>query len=140
MYEADLTRLDEALLSEKNKKRINQSSTYPKAPKGYAIRHGVLRGSFDGLSDDNILEERVLLDMTSLDEGLYTLVQTVLCRRKVLTLIYGNDTPRKSVVIMEILHDNSPVQQIQLFSVAICAIRHFWIAHALLHTQVNPRP
>ena len=109
MYEADLTRLDEALLPEKNKKRISQSSTYPKAPKGYAIRHGVLRGSFGGLSDENILEEHVPLDMKSLDEGLYTLVQTGLCRRKVLTLIYGNDTPRKSIVI-EMLHgDNSPV-------------------------------
>jgi hypothetical protein len=102
VYEADLTRLDEALMSEKKRKTISQSSTYPKAPKGYAIRHGVLRGSFDGLGDENILEEHVPLDMKSLDEGLYTLVQTGLCRRKVLTLIYGNDTPRKSIVIMEI--------------------------------------
>ena len=109
MYEADLTRLDEALMSEKKKKGISQSSTYPKASKGYAIRHGVLRGSFDGLSDENVLEEHVPLDKKSLDEGLYTLVQTGLCRRKVLTLIYGNDMPRKSTVIMELLHDNSPV-------------------------------
>ena len=103
-------RLDEALLSEKTKKCISQSSTYPKASKGYAIRHGVLRGSFDGLSDENILKELIPLDMKSLDEGLYTLVQTGLCRRKVLTLIYGNDTPRESIVIMEILQeDNLPV-------------------------------
>ena len=96
VYEADLMRLDESLISEKKRKGISQSSTYPKAPKGYAIRHGVLHGSFDGLSDENILEEDVPLDRKSLDEGLYTLVQTGLCRRKVLTLIYGNDTPRKS--------------------------------------------
>ena len=35
---------------------------------------------------------------------------------------------------------NSPVCQIQLFPVAICAIRHFWIANALLLAPVKPRP
>ena len=109
VYEADLMKLDEALLSEKRKKSISQSSTYLKAPKGYAIWHGVLHGSFDGLSNEIQLEEHVLLDMKSLDEGLYTLIQTGLCQQRVLTLIYGNDTPCESIVIMEILHDNSPV-------------------------------
>jgi superfamily II DNA helicase RecQ len=94
VYEADLTRLDEAS-SGKKKKSVRQSSTYPKAPKGYALRHGVQRGSFDGLSDENLLKEDVVLDLNSLDEGLYSLVQTGLCRRKVLAAIYGNDTPRE---------------------------------------------
>jgi superfamily II DNA/RNA helicase len=98
VYEANLTRLDEALLDNK-KKRVRQSSTYAKALKGYAIRHGVLRGSFDGLSDEIQLKE---LDTKSLDEGLYTLAQTFLCGQKVLTLIYGNDTPHEFTVKMEI--------------------------------------
>ena len=102
VYEADLTRLDEAL-SENKKKRIRQSSTYAKAPQGYAIRHGVLRGSFDGLNDEIQTKEEALLDTKSLDEGLYTLAQTGLCRRKVLTLIYSNDTPREFTVKINIV-------------------------------------
>ena len=102
VYEADLTRLDEAS-SDNKKKRVRQSSTYPKAPQGYAIQHGVLRGLFDGLNDEILLKEHAPLDTKSLDEGLYTLVQTGLCRRKVLTLIYGNDTPREFAVKIYIL-------------------------------------
>jgi hypothetical protein len=79
VYEADLTRLEEAL-SDNKKKRVRQSSTYPKAPKGYAIRHGVQRGSFDGFCDENLLKEDVPLDRKSLDEGLYSLAQSGMCR------------------------------------------------------------
>lgn len=93
VYEADLTKLDEALSGHK-RKSVRQSSTYPKALKGYMIRHNVQRGSFGGLSDENLSKD-VPLDTKSLDEGLYTLAQTGLCRRKVLTLIYGNDIPRE---------------------------------------------
>ena len=102
VYKADLTRLDKAL-SDNKKKRVRQSSTYAKAPKGYAIRHGMLRGSFDGLSDEIQLKEHAPLDTKSLDKGLYTLAQTGLCRQKVLTLIYGNDTPREFTVKIDIL-------------------------------------
>ncbi|EDR09889.1 uncharacterized protein LACBIDRAFT_325779 [Laccaria bicolor S238N-H82] len=96
VYEADLTKLDEALSGHK-KKSVRQSSTYPKAPKGYAIRHNVQRGSFGGLSNENVWKEDVPLDTKSLDKGLYSLAQTGSCRRKVLTVIYGNDTPYLTV-------------------------------------------
>ncbi|KIJ91905.1 hypothetical protein K443DRAFT_135401 [Laccaria amethystina LaAM-08-1] len=95
VYEADLMKLDEAL-SDNKKKQVRQSSTYPKAPKGYAIRHGIQHGSFDGFCDENLLKEDVLLDRKSLDEGLYSLVQSGMCRQRVLTTIYRNDTPHES--------------------------------------------
>ena len=95
VYEADLTKLDEASSGHK-KKSVRQSSTYLKAPKGYAIQHNVQHGSFGGLSDENLWKEDVPLDAKSLDEGLYSLAQTGSCCRKVLTGIYGNDTPCES--------------------------------------------
>ena len=79
VYEADLTRLDEASSGNKNKS-VCQSSTYLKAPKGYAIQHGVQRGSFDGFCDENFLKKNVPLDTKSLDEGLYSLAQSGMCR------------------------------------------------------------
>ena len=75
VYEADLTRLDEASSGNKNKS-VRQSSIYPKAPKGYVIQHGVQRGSFDGFCDGNLLKKNVLLDTKSLNEGLYSLAQS----------------------------------------------------------------
>jgi len=126
VYEADLTKLDEALSGHK-KKSVRQSSTYPKAPKGYAIQHGVQRGSFGGLSDENLLKEGVPLDTKSLDEGLYSFAQTGSCRRQVLTVIYGNDTARESIVLVkttEISLNNSQFPQIRLSLAAIYAIPH----------------
>ena len=108
VYEANLTRLDEASSGHK-KKSVRQSSTYPKAPKGYAIQHNVQRGSFGGLSDENLWKEDVPLDAKSLDEGLYSLAQTGSCRRKVLTGIYGNDTPHESTATStKVLSDDLP--------------------------------
>jgi superfamily II DNA helicase RecQ len=61
----------------------------PKANKQYGIEHGLLRGAYGGgPCDDNNLKVDVRLDHSSPDEGLYTLVQTGGCRRRVLTAVY----------------------------------------------------
>jgi hypothetical protein len=138
LYEADLMKLDEAL-SDNKKKQVRQSSTYPKAPKGYAIRHGVQHGSFDGFCDENLLKEDVLLDRKSLDEGLYSLVQSGMCRQRVLTTIYRNDTPRESR-ITAILCDYLPFLQTQPFLVVIYVIQHCLTAPGQLPKSTNPRP
>ena len=55
----------------------------------------LLRGEYcGGACDDNILNADVRLDCISPDEGLYTLVQTGGCRRRVLTAVYKNKTAR----------------------------------------------
>ncbi|KAF4610293.1 hypothetical protein D9613_010675 [Agrocybe pediades] len=75
------------------RKGVRQSLAHSKAPKGYAVRHGVQRGAHHGLSDDNLLNAAVPLDSKSPDEGLYSLVQTGKCRREVLGEIYDNEHP-----------------------------------------------
>ena len=78
----------------KRKGKVREATEYPKSKdKNYAINHGVLRGVFGGASDKIPVRIEVPLDLLSLDEGLYTLVQTTECRRKVLALIYANETP-----------------------------------------------
>lgn len=103
VYEADLSRLesafnrDTASTKSKKSKGVRQSSTYPKATKKYAISRGLLRGAYGGGKCDEILRrDEVILDSKSMDEGLYTLVQTGKCRRKVLTTIFKNANPCKS--------------------------------------------
>lgn len=109
VYEADLSKLDAACVgSERKLKGIRQSSTYPKAPKGYAIQHGVQRGSFNGFNDEIVDRREAPVDLDSLDEGLYTLVQTGSCRRKVLTQIYQNATPSKFKIDHQIIYSNLP--------------------------------
>lgn len=64
-YEADLSRLSDemAISTMKSKsKGVRQSSTYPKATKDYAILHGVLRGSYGGQANGNLLNTDVYLD------------------------------------------------------------------------------
>lgn len=78
--------------STKIRKSVRQASTYPKGPKGHANLHGVLRGSYGGASDVAPPSD-VPIDWNSLDEGLYSFVQTSTCRRALLTKIYGNDAP-----------------------------------------------
>lgn len=98
VYDADLSQLVEEAASSHSKsksKGVRQSSTYPKAPKGYAAQHGALRGAHGGQTDEVELKTEVPLDRESLDEGLYSLVQTGKCRREVLTAVYHNDKPRK---------------------------------------------
>jgi superfamily II DNA helicase RecQ len=98
VYEADLSRLEsfEGTKTKTKSKGVRQSSTYPKATKQYAISHGLLRGAYGGGDCDQIIaNDEVPLDRDSMDEGLYTLVQTGKCRRKVLTAVYKNANPCK---------------------------------------------
>ncbi|KAH6899240.1 P-loop containing nucleoside triphosphate hydrolase protein, partial [Coprinopsis sp. MPI-PUGE-AT-0042] len=98
VYEADLFKWAELAKDEKGsekekkkkKKSIRQSTTYPKAPKGYSKQRGVERGSVgdDWVEDVAFRREEVPLDVASTNEGLYSLVQSGTCRRKVLAQIY----------------------------------------------------
>lgn len=101
IYNADLSDLEKVTNNETGgakgrgkKKTVRQSSEYPKATKEYAIAHGVRRGGFDESFDADPMPTDVPLDRDSIDEGLYSFVQSVTCRRKVLMQIYGNDIPR----------------------------------------------
>lgn len=98
VYEADLSQLEsfEGTKTKTKSKGVRQSSTYPKANKQYAITRGLLRGAYGGGDCDRIIaNDEVPLDCDSMDEGLYTLVQTGKCRRKVLTAVYRNANPCK---------------------------------------------
>jgi hypothetical protein len=100
VYDADLSDLAKVSNNEMDgkgggrKKRVRQSSEYPKATKEYAIAHGLRRGGFDEKFDTDPMPTDVPLDRDSIDEGLYSFVQSASCRRKVLMKIYGNDIPR----------------------------------------------
>lgn len=94
-YEADLSKLQDEMSAnvavKKKAHGVRQSSIYPKASKSYAAEHGVLRGDSSGKNDKVEQCLPVPLDSGSIDEGLYTLVQTGTCRREVLTKIFGNN-------------------------------------------------
>jgi len=93
-YDVDLTEAVNKMKSTKRKGNICEATEYPKSKdKNYAINHGVMCGAFGGESDKIPSRIAVPLDLLSLDEGLYTLVQTTECRRKVLTVIYANESP-----------------------------------------------
>ncbi|EFI28041.1 ATP-dependent DNA helicase RecQ [Coprinopsis cinerea okayama7 len=109
VYEADLeaylkdgtpTQVQES--SKKRKKTVRQSTDYPKATKEYANEHGALRGRHDPSDDNKFAKKDVPLDRDSIDEGLYTLVQTGTCRRAVLTKIFGNQPARPTVPCCDI--------------------------------------
>lgn len=93
-YDVDLTEAVNKTKSTKRKGNVREATEYSKSKdKNYAVNHGVLRGAFGGDSDAIPSWIVVPLDLLSLDEGLYTLVQTTECRRKVLTVIYANESP-----------------------------------------------
>lgn len=107
-YEADLFKITEARIDEqgklKKKLTVRQSSSYSKSKdKQYAVNRGVLRGTFGGATDafptisSHDSSDDVPLDSGSIDEGLYTLVQTRVCRRQILTKIYKNQIASMSV-------------------------------------------
>ncbi|KAF9556931.1 P-loop containing nucleoside triphosphate hydrolase protein [Agrocybe pediades] len=102
VFDADLSNISESNAKNITQKGVQQSTAYPKAPKGYAIKHGVQRGSHHGKSDENHNRQPVPLDAASPDEGLYTLAQTGGCRREVLTQIYENKTPQPTVPCCDI--------------------------------------
>ena len=97
-YDVDLTEVQDQNNS-RNKKRkgnVRELTSYPKSKdKNYAVNRGVLRGAFGGATDEIHADIDVPLDQFSMDEGLHSLVQTTKCRRKVLTTIYRNATPRE---------------------------------------------
>jgi hypothetical protein len=66
-----------------------------KAQREAAQARGLKRGTRDGKNDAIFVKEQPILDAEVDDEGLHVLVQTGLCRRKVLTEIYGNKTASK---------------------------------------------
>ncbi|KAF8177452.1 P-loop containing nucleoside triphosphate hydrolase protein [Pholiota molesta] len=106
VYQADLLQAHIIQNEEANKKGkvrrgIRENPNYPKAAeKGYAQTRGVLRGShgakFDTLAVDAATYE-VPIDRDASDEGLYALVQTTICRRRILRLIYQNEVQDLSV-------------------------------------------
>lgn len=100
IYDADLDKGCQDEQKTKAKKTIRQSSNYPKAKtKEYAIKRGVLRGAYGGLFDRVATGVDVRIDVSSVDEGAYGLVQSTTCRRGVLTDIYGNEKACKCLCL-----------------------------------------
>jgi len=76
-------------MSVTKKKSVRQSSTYPKATKSTPLTVVLfVVGLLQVVTQASGRRMSLLL--------LYTLAQTVACRRKVLTAIYGNRKPCKS--------------------------------------------
>ncbi|KAJ7599784.1 hypothetical protein C8J56DRAFT_1037395 [Mycena floridula] len=63
-----------------------------KAGKEYSEARGAARESYGGKKDAILTKYEPPLDVNAPDEGLHVLVQTGICRRRVLTKIYGNGT------------------------------------------------
>ncbi|GLB44259.1 putative atp-dependent dna helicase [Lyophyllum shimeji] len=112
-YEADLSRLETNLQKEAGKGKrkrkkaagVRQSEGYTKASKEYAVLHGVNRGGHGGQDDNKELAtDDVIINFDAADEGLHSLVQTVRCRRRVLTKIFGNDEPNPTVPCCDLCH------------------------------------
>jgi superfamily II DNA/RNA helicase len=96
VYDVDLNKHHQDDQQSKRKKNIRQSTKYPKSKtKGYAIKHGVLRGGYSGLTDEVAIDINVPVDVSSIDEGAHSFVQSTTCRREVLTKIYGNEKAGK---------------------------------------------
>jgi len=91
IYNADLDKGCQDKQKTKAKNTIWQLPNYPKAKtKEYAIKCGVLQGAYGGLFDEVATGVDVRVDVSSIDEGAYGLVQSTTCCRGVLTDIYGN--------------------------------------------------
>ncbi|KAH7903998.1 P-loop containing nucleoside triphosphate hydrolase protein [Hygrophoropsis aurantiaca] len=70
--------------------------------KTYARMRGSRRGARGGKDDIVFLAEQPQIDSEATDEGLYVLIQTGTCHRKVLTQIYGNKTAVPTVPCCDI--------------------------------------
>lgn len=66
------------------------SKSMLKAKKTHAIARGGRRGSNDPTLDPIYVRDCAKIDEEAADEGLYSLVQSGICRREVLARIYGN--------------------------------------------------
>ncbi|KAF5330105.1 hypothetical protein D9758_018274 [Tetrapyrgos nigripes] len=86
----------------KAKKEITSAKTQAAARKAkdqYAQSCGVLRGACGGSSDAVVERRERKLDVESENEGLYTLVQTGICRRQVLARIFDQDLDQLSPTV-----------------------------------------
>jgi superfamily II DNA/RNA helicase len=96
VYEADLDKPHQDDQKSRGKKSIRQSTNYARTKsRDFAIKRGVLRGAYGGLSDEVSVGIEVPVDVSSSDEGAHSLVQSTTCRRGVLTKIYGNEKAGK---------------------------------------------
>lgn len=96
VYDADLDKPHQDDQRSKGKKYTQQSTSYTKSKsKDYAIKRGVLRGAYGGLSDEVAVGIEVPVDVSASDEGAHSLVQSTTCRRGVLTTIYRNKKASK---------------------------------------------
>ncbi|KAF8961576.1 P-loop containing nucleoside triphosphate hydrolase protein [Flammula alnicola] len=79
-----------------------QANKDSKARKTHAIARGGKRGSNDLKDDAILIRDCPAIDEEAEDEGLYSLVQSGLCRRSVLTRIYDNKPPNPTVPCCDI--------------------------------------
>jgi hypothetical protein len=75
-----------------------QSNEDSKARKNYTIARGGQRGSNNPALDAILIRDCPAIDEEAEDEGVYSLVQSGICRRFVLMRIYGNKTPSKCCI------------------------------------------
>jgi superfamily II DNA/RNA helicase len=85
--------------TEKEKETNAEKQEKAKKKKEYAKLRGVQRGSAGGKHDTVFVVETPALDPEAQDEGLLVFVQTMNCRRAVLTEIYKNKPARKFLAI-----------------------------------------
>lgn len=64
---------------------------------GYGVARGAKRGSYSGLNDNvTRLDEPTHIAPDAPGEGLYSYIQTTVCRRKILTMVFGNEHSSQS--------------------------------------------
>lgn len=97
VYEMDLTEaVNQNQKTTKKRGGVREATDYPKSKDpNYAVKHGVLRGAYGGQSDGVVECLEVPVDTYAIDKGLHSFVQTLQCRRKVLTIIYDNEDASK---------------------------------------------
>lgn len=121
---------DQNTKSTKKKGTVRERTEYPKSKdKDYAIRHGVLRGAYGGQSDAVEEKDKVAVpaDLYSIDEGLYAFVQTMACRRAVLTEVYENDKPSKWPSIHQKTHKKLTQQKTRPLLAVISVAQNYSI-------------
>ncbi|THU88253.1 hypothetical protein K435DRAFT_866442 [Dendrothele bispora CBS 962.96] len=93
-YSVDLEKEVNDRQGAKAKKQVTSSkeqAAVRKVKDQYAKSCGVLRGTYTGKSDTNVERRERKLDGELEHEGLYTLVQTGICRRRVLAMVFDQD-------------------------------------------------
>lgn len=133
VYKFDLQAFQDqrANASGKKKGNVREATEYPKSKdKEYAVKHGVLRGSYGGGSDVISDKIEVPIDFYSINEGLYAFVQTLGCRRQVLTKIYENEDPSES--LSRIMNNVAHHTKIQRSHVVIFVVQSFLTVRDLL--------